>query len=331
MKTQHRSEFSEKGQSFSKFFKQKLNVSLMAIAMFPLLSSCLDNNLTVVSEIKEEFSGINAIEVDGAFMEVEYLGESGLQEVTMDVLLKSNSDKRYEVIHTVNQDKLQIQDKTNIGISGNLKGEGYIRLKGPRNMVLDMESGSGKLTAQNIISSEANLTVGSGEIFAKNLSAPAIFLSTTSGKIKAESLTGKVTAVLSSGKMELSGIDGNIDADGSSGEMKFTGINGFVNANISSGKIEMNNVKFLGKAHLSSGQLFATNTGLSAETSLKVSSGTIYIQTLTNLTNFNYNITTGSGKARVGTNQTSGSLVINNGAANTIRGEVSSGKIEIEN
>jgi formylmethanofuran dehydrogenase subunit C len=46
---------------------------------------------------------------------------------------------------------------------------------------------------------------------------------------------------------------------------------------------------------------------------------------------FNYNITTGSGKARVGTNQASGSLVINNGATSTIRGEVSSGKIEIEN
>lgn len=331
MKTQHRSEFRGTVQSFSKFFKQKMYVSFMAITMLPLVSGCLDNNLTVVYEINEEFSGINAIEVDGAFMEVEYIGESGLQEVTMDVLLKSNSDKRYEFIHSVNQDKLQIQVKTNKGISGNLKGEGFIRLKGPRNMVLDMESGSGKLTVQNVVSSEANLTVGSGEIYAKNLSVPAIFLSTTSGKIKAESLTGKVTAALSSGKMELSGIDGNIDADGSSGEMKFTGINGLVNSNISSGKIEMNNVKFLGKAHLSSGQLFATNTGLSAETSLKVSSGTIYIQTLTNLTNFNYNITTGSGKARVGTNQASGSLVINNGAANTIRGEVSSGKIEIEN
>ncbi|WP_373520743.1 hypothetical protein [Aquiflexum sp.] len=46
---------------------------------------------------------------------------------------------------------------------------------------------------------------------------------------------------------------------------------------------------------------------------------------------FIFNITNGSGKARVGTNQASGSLVIKNGAANTFRGEVSSGKIEIEN
>jgi hypothetical protein len=331
MKTQQRFEFKVKGQSFSYFLKQKIQFPFMALVLLVSVSSCLDNNLSVVSEINEKFSGIKVIEVDGSFLEVEYLGESGLQEITMDVLLKSNSDKRYEIIHTVNEDKLKIQVKTNKGISGNLKGEGYIRLKGPRNMFLDMESGSGKLTVQNVVSSETNLTVGSGEIFVKNLTAPAVYLSTSSGMIKAEELTGKVTAVISSGKMELSGIDGNIDADGSSGEMKFTGINGLVNANISSGKIEMTNVKFLGKAHLSSGQLFATNTGLSPETSLKVSSGTIYIQTLTNLTNFNYNITTGSGKARVGTNQASGSLVINNGAANTIRGEVSSGKIEIEN
>ncbi len=331
MKTQHRLEFREKCLSFSHFLIKKMRLQLMVITMIPMLSSCLDNNLTVVTEINEQFTGINAIEVDGAFLEVEYVGESGLQEVTMDVLLRSNSDKRYEIIHNVEGEKLRIEVKTNKGIAGNLKGEGHIRLKGPRNILVDMESGSGSLSVQNVVSTEAKLAVGSGSVIAKNISATNIFLTSSSGTVKAEALTGKLTAVVSSGKMEFSGIDGNIDVDGSSGEMKFTGINGLVNVNISSGKIEMNNVKFLGKAHLSSGQLFATNTGLSGETSLKVSSGSIYIQTLSNLGNFNFNITTGSGKARVGTNQASGSLVINNGAANTIRGEASSGKIEIEN
>jgi hypothetical protein len=77
--------------------------------------------------------------------------------------------------------------------------------------------------------------------------------------------------------------------------------------------------------------VFATATGLSAETSLKASSGNIYIQTLSNLKNFNFNISSGSGLVRVGDSQSSGNLVINNGSANTIRGEVSSGKIEIVN
>ncbi|WP_158856092.1 DUF4097 family beta strand repeat-containing protein [Lunatibacter salilacus] len=328
MKTQQKLVVSEHMNSYPKFFNQ---LRLLVIVTAMLLTGCLDDNLSVVSEINEEFSGIKKIEVDGGFLEVEYIGESGMQDVSMDAVLRSNSDKRYEIIYNVDGETLKIEVKTSKGISGNLKGEGTILLKGPRNILLDLESGSGSLSVQNVVSTETNMTVASGSIFAKNISATNIFLSSSSGLVKAEDLTGKLNAVVSSGKMEFSGIDGNIDADGSSGELKFNGINGVVNATISSGKIEMNNVRFLGKTHLTSGQLFATNSGLGAETSLKVSSGSIYIQTLSNLSNFNFNITTGSGIARVGSQQASGSLIINNGASNTIRGEVSSGKIEIEN
>jgi hypothetical protein len=182
-----------------------------------------------------------------------------------------------------------------------------------------------------VVSTETKMAVTSGNIFAKNISATNIILNSSSGSLKAEDLTGTLNVLVSSGKMDFSGIDGNIDAVGSSGELKFNGINGVVSATISSGKIEMNNVRFLGKTQLSSGQLFATNSGLGTETSLKVSSGSMYIQTLSNLSNFNFNITTGSGTARVGTKQASGSLIINNNAPNTIRGDVGSGKIEIEN
>ncbi|HSI76043.1 MAG TPA: DUF4097 family beta strand repeat-containing protein [Lunatimonas sp.] len=328
MKTQQKLVVNENMNSYPKFFNQ-LRLLVIVSAMF--LTGCLDDNLSVVSEINEEFSGIEKIEVDGGFLEVEYIGESGMQDVSMDAVLRSNSDKRYEIIYNVDGETLKIEIKTSKGISGNLKGEGQILLKGPRNILLDLESGSGKLSVQNVVSTETNMTVASGSIFANNISATNIFLSSSSGSVKAEDLTGKLNAVVSSGKMEFSGIDGNIDADGSSGELKFNGINGVVNATISSGKIEMNNVRFLGKMHLTSGQLFATNSGLGAETSLKVSSGSIYIQTLSNLSSFNFNITTGSGIARVGSQQASGSLIINNGASNTIRGEVSSGKIEIEN
>jgi hypothetical protein len=198
-------------------------------------------------------------------------------------------------------------------------------------MILDLESGSGKVSAKDVVSNETNLLVGSGEIFAKNISSTLITLNSSSGKIFGEDITGKVSALVSSGNLELLRIEGNIDVEGSSGQTKLIDINGMVNVSVSSGKIELSKVKALGKATLSSGQLFATETGLSSATSLKASSGNIYIQSVSNLKDFNFNISSGSGLVRIGDSQSSGNLVINNGSPNTIRGEVSSGKIEIVN
>jgi hypothetical protein len=313
------------------FAKNPLLLILSFLLVFGM-TGCLDNNLDVVSDIQQDFSDITSIEVDGAFLEVEYQGETGKQDVSLDALLKSNSDKRYEIIYNVlDGNKLKIEVKTNGGISGNLKAEGYIRLTGPKAMLLDLETGSGRVSAKDVVSTETKLLVGSGEIYAKNISSSLISINSSSGNAYGEDMTGKVVSKVSSGNLEILRLDGNIDAEGSSGEIKLSDINGMVNVTISSGKIELEKVKALGKATLSSGQLFATTTGLSAETSLKASSGNIYIQTLSVLRNFNFNITTGSGSVRVGDSQSSGNLVINNGSAHTIRGEVTSGKIEIVN
>jgi hypothetical protein len=306
---------------------------IFSLIMILGFTGCFDNSLEVISDVQEDFSGITSIEVDGSFLEVEYQGVTGKQDVSMSALLKSNSDKRNEIIfNVINGTKLKIEVKTKNGLAGNLKAEGYVRLFGPKTMLLDLESGSGKVSAKDVVSTETKLIVGSGEIYAKNISSAIIAINSSSGNVYAEDLAGKVNAVVSSGKLEMLRVDGNVDAEGSSSQMKLSDINGVVNATISSGKIEMAKVKALGKATISLGQLFATTTGLSAETSLKASSGNIYIQTLSNLRNFNYNITSVTGSIRVGDNQSSsGVLVINNGSANTIRGEVGSGKIEIVN
>ena len=312
--------------------KSRVWVGVLGFFALVSLNSCLDNDLSTVSEINQDFSNITSVEVEGAFLDVSYEGQTGQQEVSLSALLKSNSDKRYEILYNVIDDtNLKIEVIRKGGISGNLKTEGYIRLKGPKTMLLDLETSSGKVTAKDVVSAETKLLVSSGEIYAKNINSMLISLNSTSGNINAEDIAGKVEALVSSGNLEFVRVDGNVDAEGSSGQIKLSNINGMVNASIGSGKIELEKVKALGKATLSSGQLFATATGLSAETSLKASSGNIYIQTLSNLKNFNFNISSGSGLVRVGDSQSSGNLVINNGSANTIRGEVSSGKIEIVN
>lgn len=305
---------------------------LLLFGSFMLLSSCLGDDLTLVSEINQDFEGITNVEVDGSFMEVQYIGESGKQVLNLDAVLRSNSDKKYEVKYRIVESTLQVYIETNKGLfNGGAKGEGYIKLTGPRNMKLDLEAGSGKVDAQNVVATETKLQIGSGTITARNITSPQIFLDMSSGSAKIEDITGLVKATVSSGKLELQKIDGDVDADASSGEVILKEINGLVKSNISSGKIEMTNVKSIGQINVSSGQLFATNSGLSPQTTLKASSGIIYIQTFSNLGDYNYNITAGSGTIRVGESQSTGTLNINNGSAHTIRGELGSGKIEIVN
>jgi hypothetical protein len=312
-------------------FGTKLQMMLLFIFSV-LLSSCLSDELDEITVINENYTSIKSVQVEGAMLEVEYMGQAGSQGLNMQAELRSNTKSRYEINYRVSGEKLIVEVVSKKGLFGGAKAEGHIRFTGPRDMSLILAAGSGKIKAENVVSPETKLTIVSGEINAKGITSGRTFFTSTSGQVKAEDITGRVTADVSSGSMEISRVDGDLDANGSSGLIKLTGINGQVNATMSSGKVEMTNVKSIGKINVSSGQLFATTTGLSSQTELRASSGNIYVQTPTTLRSFNYNITVGSGSAKVGTSQsTSGALNINNGATSTIRGEVGSGKIEIVN
>jgi hypothetical protein len=312
-------------------FGTKLHLMLLLFFSI-LLSSCLSDDLDEITNINESYTNVKSIQVDGAMLEVEYEGQAGSQDLTMQAELRSNTKNRIEIKYRLSGDKLIVEVVSKRGLFGGAKAEGYIRFTGPRDMSLVLAAGSGKIKAQNVVSPETKLTIVSGEIQAKGIASGRTFLTSTSGQVKAEDIIGRVTADVTSGTMEILRVDGDLDANGSSGLIKLTGINGQVNATMSSGKVELTNIRSIGKINVSSGQLFATTTGLSAQTELRASSGNIYVQTPTNLRSFNYNITVGSGSARIGTTQsTTGALNINNGATSTIRGEVGSGKIEIVN
>ncbi|RZS98080.1 DUF4097 family beta strand repeat-containing protein [Cecembia calidifontis] len=318
------------------FFRSKITQSLRLFLIGLVLSSltsCLGDDLSVVSEIQQDFEGITKIEVDAEFLEVQYTGASGRQVLSLNAELRSNSNKKFEVKYRVVGSTLVVTVETNNRLfSGGAKGEGFIRLTGPRNMLLDLEADSGKVTVENVVSNSAEIEVGSGEIFVKNVAIPRLNVELVSGRGKLEDVLGDIEGNVSSGKLEIIRVEGNVEASVSSGEIILRDVTGLVTAQTSSGKIEMSNVRSIGSIYISSGQLFATNSGLSPQTALRASSGNIYIQTTSNLRDFNYNITVGSGSARVGTSQsTSGTLNINNGSSTTIRGEVGSGKIEIVN
>ncbi|MFC4873492.1 DUF4097 family beta strand repeat-containing protein [Negadavirga shengliensis] len=306
----------------------KAALTLVAATLF--LTSCLDGPMEVVSDIQEEFTGIDVVEVDAAFLEATYAGDPDLEEIQLDAFLKSTSSSAYEIVYQTVGNRLIVKIKSR-GTLGRVRSEGYIHLTGPESIKLSMVAGSGKVLAENVVNDVTELQVGSGKVEARNITADEIHLTAGSGEIYAEYLEGDTEATVSSGKLGIRHLEGNLHAEASSGRMDFYNIHGFLEAKLSSGKIEMDRVEALGSVVLSSGQVGAKHTGLSEYTFLKTSSGKISIQTDTDLSLFNYDISTGSGKARVGESQSSGSLKIVNGSAHTIKGEVSSGTIEIYN
>ncbi|WP_162339834.1 DUF4097 family beta strand repeat-containing protein [Cyclobacterium salsum] len=318
----------KKNWNFSFPSKKKLNVSASLVLSLLIFTSCLDPQLETVADIEESFVGISSIEVDAGFLPAEYLGSPDLEEVSLDALLRSNVDGGTIAYRVVGEKLIVNLDHNGLRMG---RSEGHIRLTGPTHMSLQMHAGSGTVHAENVEGDRIDLEVNSGRVSAKNLDALEVYLTASSGEVVGENIEGNTIASVSSGKLNLEQIEGDLDAETSSGNMAFRAINGLLNVKLSSGKITMDQVQALGRVSVSSGEVTGSNVGLSEHTSFKASSGNISIQTNSNLAAFNYEIHTGSGRAKVGESESSGTLIIRNGSPHTIKGEVSSGNITIVN
>lgn len=313
------------------YFPTRKFLNIIGLLMFSavLFSSCLDPHLETVADIEENFAGITSIEVDAGFLPTEYVGDPELTEVSLDALFRSTGGGSKDISYRVEDEKLIVSlDFNGLGWG---RSNGHILLTGPTAMSLQMHAGSGEVNAENVTGDRIHIEVNSGRVTARNITAPDLYLSASSGQVLAENIKGNTIAEASSGKITIKQLEGNLDAETSSGNMDLEGITGLVNAKLSSGNISMEQVEALGKVILSSGKVTGRHIGLSEHTFLKASSGSISIQTDSDLANFNYEIHTGSGRAKVGESESSGTLKIMNGSTHTIKGEVNSGKIEIFN
>ncbi|MCC5937979.1 MAG: DUF4097 family beta strand repeat protein [Lunatimonas sp.] len=134
---------------------------------------------------------------------------------------------------------------------------------------------------------------------------------------------------VASGNLELIDLDGDVSAKTTSGNIRLTTIRGMVDANTVSGNIRIAGADHLGALKATSGNIRITSSGLSPNTNLKASSGNINLHTTSQLEDYNFELSSGSGKVRLGERQTSGTLLVDHGALHTIKGNVTSGNIEI--
>lgn len=313
-------------------FKRNLLKVFTAFAILSsqaLFSSC-DSELEIVQSINEEFVGINKVEIESGFLDVIYQGDPSMTTIQLDALLESNRSGRYQIEYREEEDKLVIElDQKNIVSSG--RSRGHIYLRGPVEMELDVEVGSGKATISHVQGDLMDLEAGSGSLIAQDLIANYIDLRAGSGKLSLINSEGNTKIEIGSGQVDVSNLLGNLLLNGSSGNYKVENVEGMLHAKLNSGSMDLSGIGQIGKLEVSSGRINAVNSGLSSESKFNASSGIIRIQTFSSLNGFNYDLSAGSGKVTVGDSSSSGNLTIDNGSPYTVYGVVSSGNIEIRN
>jgi hypothetical protein len=312
--------------------RNSLKVGLMALALGHLLGGCFaPSEKTVSKDYEESFSGIEEIVLEGKFLEVSYEGRENSAEVHLNGYVEAPESSGLEIKYRQSGSKLIVEVVGDLDMGWNFgnKREGFISLTGPENMKIDFTSSSGSIEVLNVVDEEIDLQVNSGSIKATGVESNMINLKASSGSISGEGLTGKILAEVNSGSINLLEVEGDVNATASSGSLKFENVQGKVDAKVNSGNIRLLEVTELGQLEASSGSIKAEKSGLGPNSNFKANSGSVVIQTDSDLNSFNFNLSATSGSVRVGDQDSDKKLVIDHGASSTVEGKVSSGSIKI--
>lgn len=294
-----------------------------------LVTSNLALAQNVLVDTQKSYSNIKTIEVNGGWLDVSYQGGSS-STVDVEAYLASNDTDQDIVFVTVGDVlKISLERKQN-NYSWNSKNKGYIRITGPEAMNVKFKNSSGTLSADNISAQETLLQVSSGRVSASQIEGN-LLIGATSGSLEVNGVTGDVMAKVSSGKASINQVSGDVSYESTSGSLDANEIQGTLSASLTSGNAKLNNIGSLGKLHFTSGNIRATMAGLSNQTQFDGTSGNFTIQTNSDLKSFNFALKSSSGNLKVGSISTGKTLEIDNGASSTIRGNISSGNITIQN
>ena len=307
--------------------KNKIIFGLVALVL--LASTTWVTAQNVLVNTTKKYPNIKEIEVESGWLDVSYVGGSS-KEVAVEAYLASNVTDQDIVFVTVG-DVLKISYKHGTGkYNWNSKNKGYIKITGPVALALQVRGTSGEISIQNLESKLTTLQLTSGNVAATQIKGD-LTLTATSGNLLANTIDGNLIARLTSGNTTVDGIQGTVNYGSTSGNFTAKNIGGQLDVQLTSGNAKLENVKELGATKITSGNLTAVNAGLGSKTQFNGTSGNFTVQTPANLGDFNYALKAASGNLRVGNANKEKTLDINNNAATTVKGNVTSGNITITN
>ncbi|MBS9523896.1 DUF4097 family beta strand repeat protein [Litoribacter alkaliphilus] len=294
---------------------------LMAFSTFAQRQTLVD--------VQKSYEGISMIEIEAGVLDVVYKGADS-PTVEMEARLEAEEDRGQDLVFVTVGNTLKISyQPPKRRRNQNDNSRGHINLTGPSDMQLFINTVASKIRVEDTDSFETHIGFVSGSVELNNVDGD-VYLEGTSGVIKANNIGGSVFCETTSGKVELNGVGRDVSYKSVTGSLNAHDIGGIVDASITSGRINMTDVHEIGTINLTSGSAKAENSGLGVATYLEGSSGSIKIQTPSNLQDFNFDISAASGSVTIG-NSRSRTLRVDNNARHTIRGSIASGSIVIEN
>ena len=307
--------------------KYKITFGLIALALLASTTWATAQNILV--NTTKKYSNITQIEVESGWLDVSYQGGEGT-EVSVEAYLESNITDQ-DIVFVTLGDVLKVSyKKSGEKYNWNGKNKGYLKITGPKSMQVSVRGSSGEINLTNLASETTVLQLTSGTVSAAQIKGN-LTLTSTSGTLKALGIEGNVEARLTSGNAFLENISGTVTYESTSGSLDARDIDGELNVRLTSGNAKIENAKQLGKLSFTSGNVRAVNSGLGANTQFTGTSGNFTIQTPSALNSFNYSLKASSGNLRVGGSSGTKSLELNNNAANTVRGNITSGNMTITN
>ena len=283
----------------------------------------------VLVDTQKSYPRIRSIEVEGGWLDVSYDGGSS-SSVDVEAYLESENENQDIVFVTIG-DVLKISYKRSSQMnSWNSKSKGWIKMSGPESIKLSIRNSSGDLQVSRVSSDETSLKVSSGKIQANQIRGD-LMVNATSGNIRVDGVNGNVLAGMTSGNADIFNVKGDLQYKSTSGSLDANNVEGELSVSLTSGNAKLSNVGQLGALKFTSGNIRAENAGLGPNTSFSGTSGNFRVQTPSNLNAYNYELKASSGNLKVGKSSKGKTLEINNGASSTIKGQISSGNITIEN
>jgi hypothetical protein len=310
---------------------QRNKLPLLVVPLL-LAVSCHSIPRETISDIEISFDGIEKVRVSGGALEISYTGGAETDKVFLNAFVESTDPGMEGVRYRQSGNELIVEFETESHGSflfGN-PVEGFISLKGPRNVALDMYNSSGKMEVYHVKNESILLKASSGKVEGRDLESPNLRVQISSGRVELKDIRGNLDLELSSGMASLEGMKGDVQFQGSSGLVQLSDVEGKVAGKMSSGKADLKRIANLGEISLTSGMLQADNCGLGEDSFFSASSGYMKVSSNARLSDYNFDFKVGSGRLSIGDRSSSEDLYIDHGARQTIKGNVQSGRMVLE-
>ncbi|MCH7403620.1 DUF4097 family beta strand repeat-containing protein [Belliella kenyensis] len=309
--------------------KTALNTIIACLCLFTSLEVSAQREILI--DTQRTFQGVETIEIRSGGLEIVYAGDASIATVTADAYLESNQTKQDIVFVQVgNVLKITYKNEQSNVTWGNNQTKGHVKIKGPEQINLVVQGGSGKIDVTNVSSNITHFQIGSGRANLSRIKGD-VELSMGSGTVDLKQVNGDVNFRGGSGRAEIAEVSGDLNVSFSSGSFQADQVAGNVSLQLSSGNAKLSKIGSIENVSVSSGSFKAEQAGLGENPNLKAGSGSIKINTNSNIEDYNFNMKAASGSIKVGDQRTGKSLLINNGSCKTVNGSVSSGSIAIEN